>query len=488
MENTTLLQLWKNLQKRERLQLRKWLLSPYHNVRTDILELFDLLNAAPEAELGLLTKHTIFEKLFPGAPYDNDVLNHLFSFLTKQIESFLTYEEITKNEPDWHQLFLARALRRRQIPGAFERKIAVLEQTHAEKPQRNADWHLIRYQIQREKLAQQSLQSHTKSPDLGTVTEALTHFFLLENIHLNATGLSFKSLYGSESKVPLSEEVLAMAAGFAERDFQNLKNSGNQNAVPSPATLALEIVRLSFQAQNDPADEGSFQKLKTLLPENEHLFNAAEWHDLYRSAINFALRRHNRGERPGYTQEALDLYRTSLEKGFLFESGKLPKAAYNNINRLACLLGERDFAAVFLEKYRDALPVADRENVYRFNRAIFHYLSGEDFQQVPKLLQSFDFTDVYMNLHAREMLLRSYFELEEWQSLASLCDSFSTYLRRKKDLGYHRKTFLNLIKFIRQAMKPGAMQGKKAKKLAAKIRSAEYVAGREWLLGKLGME
>lgn len=479
-DSAALLQLWKNLSKTERLQLRKWLQSPFHNLRADTLALFELLVATPDSALDALSKPAVFAQLFPGAAYDNDLLNHIFSFLKKQIEGFLAWEEITRNEPDWHQLHLARALRKRGIPAAFERKIAVLEKTHAEKPQRNSAWHLLCYQIQHERLAHQSLQGRDTAADLSAVSDALAQFFLLENIRLNVTALSMKSLYGNDFRLPLSTEALAEA----ERQIAENQEAGRRNAAPSVS--ALEIMRLSFRAQHDPEDAANFEQLKRLLPASAQLFGAAECHDLYRTAINFALRRHNRGERPGYTREAFDLYRAALENGFLFESGKLPKAAYNNLNRLACLLGEREFARHFLEKYRDALPAAERENTYRFNLAIFHYLSG-DFAQVPALLQAFEFTDVYMNLHAREMLLKSYFELREWIALDSLCDSFYTYLRRRKDLGYHRTTFLNFIKYIRKVMRPSAGQRKKAAQLAEKIRAEEYVAGREWLLEKLGV-
>lgn len=478
-DNAALLQLWKNLSKHERLQLRKWLQSPVHNLRADTLALFEVLAATPDAALDTLPKPAIFTQLFPGAVYDNDLLNHVFSFLKKQIEAFLAWEEITKNEPDWYQLHLARALRRRGVVAEFERKISVLEKKHAEKPQRNSTWQLLRYQIQHEKLAHQSLQGRDTAADLSAVSDALVQFFLLENIRLNATALSMKSLYGNDFRLPLSGEALAEA----ERQVFENQSVSQRSALPSAS--ALQIMQLSFRAQHDPEDAANFEQLKRLLPASAQLFDAAECHDLYRTAINFALRRHNRGERPGYTREAFDLYRAALENGFLFESGKLPKAAYNNLNRLACLLGEREFARHFLEKYRDALPAPERENIYRFNLAIFHYLSS-DFAQIPALLQAFEFTDVYMNLHAREMLLKSYFELREWVALSSLCDSFYTYLRRRKDLGYHRTTFLNFIKYIRKVMRPSAGQRRKAAQLAEKIRAEEYVAGREWLLEKLG--
>ncbi len=478
MKSPILFQLWKSLTKTERSQCRKWLQSPFHNQRSELLSLLEWLDSIPDPMLEKTSKETIYALLFPGEAYDNDALNYVFSFLVKQIEGFLAWEEITKNETSWHDLFLTRALRKRGVSDAFERKINLLEKSHAEKPQRNAAWHLLRYQIQHEKLAQLSLQSRDAANDLGEVSDALTQFFLMENIRLNATGLSIKALYGNDFKMPLASAALDLVQS-------NLLASAGRDGNSIKTVSALEIIHLSFQAQNNPEDEANFQQLKLLLPEYAQLFDPSECHDLYRSAINFALRRHNRGERPKYTREALDLYREALDKGFLFEAGRLPKAVYNNINRLACLLGELDFAQLFLENYRKSLPEAQEENIYRFNRAIFHYLSG-DFERVPGLLQAFEFTDVYMQLHAREMLLKSYFELEEWQALESLCDSFYAFLRRKKDLGYHRITFLNFIKYIRKAMKPSSKQRLKAKKLAEKIRTEEYIAGREWLLEKLG--
>lgn len=433
------------------------------------------MTETPDENLEQIPKTAVFEQLFPGRRYDNDALNYVFSFLSKQIEAFIAWEEITRAEDTQYEILIARALRRRGVTAAFERKIAALEKMHAENSQRNAAWHLLQYEIRHEKLAYQSVHGLHAAAELEAVGDSLTQFFLHENIRLSATALSHKSLFGKSVQVPLSEAALEEAQGLF---------AGSEGNKPERRGVSLEIVWRSFQAQHAPEDEQNFERLKILLAGHTSLFDADEYRDFYRAAINFALRRHNRGERPRYTGEALALYREALEKGFLFESGRLPPAAYNNINRLAGLLDERAFALDFLERYAPFLPTGQRENLYRFNLAIYHYLAG-DYRRVPELLQTFEFTDVYMNLHAREMLLKSYFELEEWQALASLCDSFYTYLRRKKDLGYHRTTFLNLIKYIRKAMKPGNFRSDKAARLARKIKAEEYMAGRDWLLEKL---
>ena len=83
------------------------------------------------------------------------------------------------------------------------------------------------------------------------------------------------------------------------------------------------------------------------------------------------------------------------------------------------------------------------------------------------------------------MLLRSYFELQEWQALDSLLRSFYSFLRRRHDIGYQRLAYLNLIKFTRKLM-AGPLTRRKAERLAERVRAEQYVAEREWLLEKLG--
>jgi hypothetical protein len=243
-------------------------------------------------------------------------------------------------------------------------------------------------------------------------------------------------------------------------------------------------LHLGYQTLKDIEQEENFRNLKILIGQKGQLFSAAENRDLHLLAINFCLRRHNRGERPFYTREALNLYREALERGLLFENNLLQKFTYNNILRLACIAGEWDWAKAFLEQYRSFLPEEERENTYRFNLASWHYLAGE-YVRVPALLQTFEFADRDTQLNARQMLLRSFFELQEWQALDSLLRSFYSFLRRRHDIGYQRLAYLNLIKYTRKIMS-GQRSPRKAAKLAERIRAEQYVTEREWLLEKVG--
>ncbi|GAB4488842.1 MAG: hypothetical protein OHK0019_05730 [Saprospiraceae bacterium] len=72
----------------------------------------------------------------------------------------------------------------------------------------------------------------------------------------------------------------------------------------------------------------------------------------------------------------------------------------------------------------------------------------------------------------------------EWLSLASLLDSFKVFLRRQKNLGYHRENYLNLVKFTKKLSKTVYASRSKRAALAKSICQTESVAEREWLLGK----
>ncbi len=90
------------------------------------------------------------------------------------------------------------------------------------------------------------------------------------------------------------------------------------------------------------------------------------------------------------------------------------------------------------------------------------------------------------NLDARRMLLRSYFELGEFQALDSLLDTFQAYIRRQKDIGYHRENYLNLIRFVRRLMEAEGLDKAGKALLRSEIEGTEHLAEKEWLLGKVG--
>ncbi|MEQ1743915.1 MAG: hypothetical protein ABMA02_00690 [Saprospiraceae bacterium] len=465
MTGTFLFEIWKAILPSEHRQLLQFLQSPLHNQRADVLALTRLLAQTSPAELERLDKRQAFDLIYSGQPFDNLRFNHLCSFLVHRLEAYLAWKEWT-DDASGHDLLLCRALRRRGANAHFVRRAARLARDLEQQPLRNAAHHLTRYLLERERYEHKVLHERETPALFSGVTDLLNHFFMLENLRWAGTGLALQARYGATNPLPFAGGVLEQA----------------ERADPDRHP-ELAIMHLGYQTLLDVENEANFQRLKSLITEKGDLFSPPENRDLHLLAINFCLRRHNRGERPAYTREALELYRSALDKGLLFENGLLQKFTFNNILRLACIAGERDWALRFLEQNQHYLPADDRANTYRFNLACWHYLGGE-YARVPGLLQLFDFSDRDTQLSARQMLLRCYFELEEWQALDSLLKSFYSFLRRRHDIGYQRAMYLNLIKYTRKLMAAPRTR-RKAEALAERIRAEQHVAEREWLLGKV---
>ena len=467
MTNTLAWHLFQSLSARDVLRFGKFLESPYFNHRTDVQAMYQLLSRhlASSSVQGPV-KEQVFAAVYPDKPWDRLQFNYLCGFMVELLEQFLACEELLSDRIQ-NRLFRCRAFRKRGLNRHFEKNAAQLERDHHAMPHRNAGFWLLEYQLQNEVFSHQVLQSGGRQTNLPAVTESLTNFYLLEHLKWAGATRSLQS-YSRQAlpPLPLAEGVLSTAG-----------------AVPENENPALALMHAGHTALCEPENEENFRRLKTLLRTHRTLFPPSECRDLYMTAINFAIRRHNRGER-SYTFEAFELYREALELGILHENGLLSRNTYINVQNLAQLTGAHDWALHFLENSREALPPAERDNMYHYALAGFHFRRSE-YRAVLDLLREVEFSDIFIQLDARKMLLRSYFELGEWLSLASLLDSFKAFLRRQKNLGYHRESYLSLVKFTKKLAKTVYASRSKRAALAQQIRQSEAVAEREWLLGKL---
>ncbi len=314
--------------------------------------------------------------------------------------------------------------------------------------------------------------------NLQAVHDELTTFFLAETLRQGCTVLTHQTMSKQAYDLKLLDAVLALIeqGGYAD--------------VPAVAVYHSAFKALSGENQTQknapgPEQEGNFEKLKALIRQVGNHFPQPELRDIYLLAINFCIKRLNRGEEM-YIREAFELYRSGLENNALLENGILSGYTYKNVARLGVALGEHDWVANFIENFKKHLPAKERENTWRYTLASFHFQSGR-YGEAMMLLRQVEFKDVLNNLDARRMLLRSYFELREFTALDSLLDTFQAYIRRQKDIGYHRENYLNLIKFVRQRMELNSSDTIAILALKKEIEKTNNVAEKAWLQERVGL-
>ena len=116
-------------------------------------------------------------------------------------------------------------------------------------------------------------------------------------------------------------------------------------------------------------------------------------------------------------------------------------------------------------------------------RSYFFY-KGE-MEKALKTLQKVSFTDPYYQLDTRSMMLKIYFELNEYDVFFYHATAFLTYLRRNTKISEYQKTiYNNLVKFTSKIMRAGT-ETKRLKVLQKQIEEVKQIADINWLRKKV---
>lgn len=446
--------------------------SPFYNQREDVRRLFALI----DQELGRLKmdnleRRKVFSAVFPGEEFQEQQLRYTQSFLLKIVKTYLAQTEYVE-ESIQQQLYLSRALQKRGLDKYAERELRQANELLEKEKWRNSQYHYQRYQLAQEELSYSLLQKRSGALRFQLVSEELTISYIADILRHSC------SLHMSQSMSEHSYDLKLLAAVL------QMVESSDYLDLPAVAVYFQVYRALHFlENQELELSEAAFREAKQLINQHWHQFPSYEIREIYLFATNYCITRLNKGERR-FIQEAFDLFRSGLANKALLNRGLLSSFSYKNITRLGIALGEDDWVEQFLATYKKFLHPRERENTWRYNLA-FYYFQKPDYEKAMRLLQQVEFKDTLNNLDARRMLLRSYFELQEYAALDSLLDSFSTYIYRQKSIGYHRENYTNLIRFVKKIIHFKDRNTEEWQQLWEEVQRTPMVAERSWLLEQL---
>lgn len=465
MKDSALFQTLLCCSRQDHRRLRQWVQSPLVNQREDVIRLLDrLVFSIRKPLLYPLDREQVFEAVFPGIPFNDGLLRSVMHFSLNAVRQYLAYEAWS-SDPGAVQYQLCRSLRRRRADKQFYTEWQAATRMLEQSPLRNSKYHRQQYQLQSELYAHEHRQRRSGPMNLQNMLDQLTHAYLADLLRQSCTILSYQNVNPQDYDFGLLDAALDRI------------QKGDETPPP-----AIALYHCAYWMLRLPEEEEWFPRLCTLIDLHWQCFPPTEMRDLYLLAINYCIGKLNRGKRR-YIREALGLYRAALEKEVLLEDGLLSKFTYNNILMLAIAVEEWDWADVFLDTYKAYLPAREKENTYRYNRAVFWFRRPQ-YEKAMDLLLHVEFRDPLYNLNTRTMLLRIFYELQSYTALEAHLESFTIFLRRRSELGYHRDNYRNLIRFTKKLLElpPGDRKGRQV--LYHEIENTAALAERDWLLEK----
>ena len=166
---------------------------------------------------------------------------------------------------------------------------------------------------------------------------------------------------------------------------------------------------------------------------------------------------------------------------------------YKNIITVGVRLHAFEWTENFIHGYYNKLAPAQRDNGYQYNLAGYYYVK-QDFDKAMQLLNRVNFTDPNYYLDAKSILLKIFYDHQEFEALLSLKDTVKIYLLRDKQLSksqraLYKNLFNNTIKLYKLRINKGMVNEEKWAKLFTALRqevdSTTILANKQWLQLKI---
>jgi len=506
MTDTKFFRLLSSLTVYERKRFRRYLCSPLHNEDKTFIALYDIVGPylapkppkgaliqAPKSPKGTLiqkssslsfgegrgeeavkapfgglgAREVIGKKLFPKKKMGNQDYARLFTNFTRRIEGFMALEKYY-SQPVREYTDLLESFNERHLDRYFPDMFQYLMRLHGRSPAGSGDYYLDTFRIealQHEHL--EARQQRSTNKNLLETLNALDIYYLVTKLRYCAAMLHYQEFLSLRGEVALIREILAHCA------------DGRYDGVPLLRAYYYTVMSLI-----EPDREGHFAAMKGIIFSNTATFAPATLRELFSFAIVYCINKINYGH-TAYQREIFELYKQALAKGIILRDGGLSPWDYKNIVTVGLRNKEYKWTDSFIESYVKKLPGPEQQNAYTFNRARY-YFATQKYDKVLDLLQDVEYSDIFYLLDSKTTLMKTYYELGEYQPLQSLKESFRILLRRKKLISEQNST--NYGNFARFAMKLYRVDTKNKKQVAAlrkEIEATGNVADRGWIIEKL---
>lgn len=410
--------------------------------------------------LGLLTRggsrpfpdrESLHRRLFPGKPFREQDLYTAFSDLLGYTRTFLALESLERN-PGQRDLLYIEELEHREVTPFLLEKKAYLRQWEKQ-PLRNGAKHLDLFLLH-DAADRDFMKKQKREYDeaLQEKINALDVFYFSTKLREACEVMNRHNIIGEKYSLRFIREIVEFT-----------------DAVPELASQPAIAVYATIWKMITTQQPEYFFGLKEMFRGQMKAFPVAEARNIVNYCLNYCIRRINTGEED-YLREAFDLYMFQLETQIIFDGRFMTQWDFKNIITVGIRLKKYDWTEKFIHDYKDRIEPAFRENAWNYNLANLYYEKRE-FRKAIRILNGVDFTDIYYTLSARSLLLKIYYEQEDFDSLISLADSFKTFLQRNQKMSAYQKTVhLNLVRFIRKAatLRTSSATGERLKKEVAK--------------------
>lgn len=469
MRETKVYLVLEKLSNRERGRCLKFVQSPYFNKNQELIDLFQLIHKdLNSSRTKAFTKEKVWKKIQANTPYDDVRFRKYLSDLLKLVEQFLAQEQFEKDKYQ-KSIYELEAVIDKKIDRLYSGMRRFVRKIPQNTTYRNSKYYY--YLLEASKLLHdletEVEQKKKISTDFTQLSRALDIYYFAEKLRINYDATIWKRIDGSlNANIKFIDQINEFMHQEAEM-------------LDPPVRMYQTINQLS----KHPEEDQIYFEYKKQLDENIHFFPPYEAIAIYSAGINHCIRKINTGD-SNYLDELYSLY-IGYANSTVEYSNELSQWDFNNIITVALRSGKFDQVDQFIQEYGSFIDERYRDNAVSYNLANLRFYQ-KDYSKVIEILRNVEYDDAFYNMNSKTMLIRTYYESDQYEPLIYLLESFRVYINRNKNIPDSRKVlFKNLIRFTKRLVNLTPNSKVELNKLKAEITSKKNTLIRSWLLEKI---
>ncbi len=416
MDSSKLISLLKTFDSVEIKLFTEFLASPFFNKKTEVIDLYGYLKKhAPHFPIKRIEKQAVYKAVFPNQPFNDKRLRRLMSSLLKLAEQFIGLQKY-QSTPGVSNYYVMSSFVDRNLDKHYEYNFKQSQEKLESSQYRNADYYYQKY-LFADTLSQQFFKKKIRQYDqsLQDTSDYFDIYFLSKKLIYTCEMINRNKIISKAYELQFLEEI------------QQFLSKYPLNTVPFIHVYYNILMMLI-------SENGTsfFQTLKLLLQEYEDCFLKDEKREMFGQALNYSIRKLNQGDQ-SYLGESFNLCRYGIEKEMLNDKGYLSPWAYKNVIKLGLMLNKYGWVKDFIETQSNKLAPNFQQNALHFNLADLYY-STKEFDQALHHLNQVEFSDIYLAIDSKILLMKIYHESNEFDSLFSALAAFKQYVIRNKIL------------------------------------------------------
>jgi len=468
-------------------RFEKFTASPYHREGKNIAPLFgELKKFHPAYDTGSISYEAIYSALYPGRKYNKQVMWNLVSALESSALSFLEHEAFRKNEFQKKELLALELVSRNLAKHAQKTLGGFDEFFQSEK---------IGFDYFKQRIVQRDVwinyyQAENKHHLMAGIHNENMEYRVLDFLKTLKASLEdqlfFSEMYNVKSETNIALEFAKSLDLKAIDDYCRKKKFRYHFFISLLYRSIMMILR--------PREDEHFLELRRLFEKYHSRFDRREKRNMIIPMVNYCIMRRNVTS-PDYRRIAFELNDFRLREGLAFyPENRIPKQLYTQMLVNALALKEIKWAESLIKEYSDKLHPGIVLSMRSLAEAYLGF-EKKNYGEVLRLLNNVEFTDVRDKLHVRLLTAKTYYELDETETLLSYIDSSKHFLLNSASINESRKrsynNFFIYLSRLASAGEGSASRGssKNKNKLAEDISVlSKYLMSEEQIEGKIWLQ